>query len=632
MENFDVKVWGNKIFNIVNDIFNNKLLFVILAILIIYFIAFVCTSPCYQLQDDFLMRSLIDGSFCVDGIHRDFVMWQNILYCKFLKILYIHCKFIPWYDVFTYFWLTLSATCVLFTLHKKNNLLHNIVLFITVVGLFSVFFIYPQFTLTSGSLVIGATTLFMYIINNDINFKNSIFYSLLIFVMLIIASCIRFECLFFLVPIAGFAILLQVNKNNLKKCIITSILVMASLVSSLGISKIHKNIVLNTPEYKAMYDYHQLRLDITERTFIYQNPDFIRLWEKLEKNYDIDKMLKTTGWTKGAYRSFINWWNIGDEQLFSIKKIEQVKYLMGTNMGIQHKNGLKLNLKFDDYEGVCKYYFGATFILLLLFPSKQATKKSLLFIAFLMLYVAIVEKFLKTLPPRVWINLFTMMLCTCYYYIKLYSDKILTIDLNKYFFTKKQTDYKKIETTIWLLLLCIFVSYISRPYYKYSKVCTWRANIRQEFNKFMEQNFDNKHIYLTDSFVNEIYATPFQKSYLRNYKIIMIMPCFSAIKKNLVAYGIPLNETIKYIVDSNNIYYFSIKNGGYSTDSNKMALSQFMKDYYGKEIAFVPTNKDMKYGVNTFDIVTLTPFEEKVAKNLDKIFGYRDIEYLERGY
>ena len=299
---------------------------------------------------------------------------------------------------------------------------------------------------------------------------------------------------------------------------------------------------------------------------------------------------------------------------------------------IKHKKDFKLSIKFDDYEGVVKYYFGAIFILLLLFPAKQSIKKSLLLIAFLLLYITIIELFLKTLPPRVWINMLTMMVCITYYYIMLYSDKVFWLDINKLNFTQKILNAKIIGGAVWLVLLCILISYTSRPYYKYSKTCNWRANIRNEMNKFMEQNFDNKHIYLTDSFVNEIYAAPFQKSYLRNYKIIMIMPCFSAIKKNLVAYGIPLNETIKYIVDSDNIYYFSIKNGGYSTDSNKMALSQFMKDYYGKEIAFVPTNKDMKYGVNTFDIVTLTPFEEKVAKNLDKIFGYRDIEYLERGY
>ncbi len=632
MENFDARNFWNRFLEITNEIINNKLWFILIAIFTIYFIAFVLTSPCYQLQDDFLMRSLIDGSFCVDGIHRDFVMWQNILYCKFLKILYIHCKFIPWYDVFTYFWLTLSTGCTLLGLHKKGNTLHNIVLFITGICIFSVFFITPQFTMTSGILVIGAMALCMYLLNNNTNTRNTALLSLLVFLMLIISGCIRFESMLSLVPIAGFAILLQANKNNLKKFIGICLLVMVSLGVSFGLTQIHKSIVANTPEYKATYDYHQLRLDITERTVVYQNPDFIRLWENLEKTYDVDTMLKPAGWTKGTYRVFANWWNIGDEQIFSSKKIKQVKSLMRGKTSIKHKKDFKLSIKFDDYEGVVKYYFGAIFILLLLFPAKQSIKKSLLLIAFLLLYITIVELFLKTLPPRVWINMLTMMVCVTYYYIMLYSDKVFWLDVNKLNFTQKIPNVKIIGGAVWLVLLCILISYTSRPYYKYSKTCSWRANIRNEMNKFMEQNFDNKHIYLTDSFVNEIYATPFQKSYLRNYKIIMIMPCFSAIKKNLVAYGIPLNETIKYIVDSDNIYYFSIKNGGYSTDSNKMALSQFMKDYYGKEIAFVPTNKDMKYGVNTFDIVTLTPFEEKVAKNLDKIFGYRDIEYLERGY
>lgn len=609
-----------KMRHVMLKIFNSPILYTLALWLVVLVISFGFGHPVYQTCDDLTMRSIIDGSYGYPNEPHAFVLWQHIYYTTFLQHLYLIFPQVPWYDLFTYIFMSISLITVSLCLYSKreNKNIFNLFLFLILLFLYSMMFISPQFSITSGCLALAGFILYYYIFTNKLSILKNVIYTVLMSLLFIQASLIRFEILCVMLPLAIFVSLLLLKRESVKKYICISLFLFLTVAFTYFLQIRCANIIDSNPNYKLMRDTHIARLDISERTTIYNNADvYTKLWSNLTSINDLDKKLKPVNWTKGAYMISLTWLDVGDSDIFNIEKMKKVKELLNDELTLQ--NHLKISFKVADYHNVLKYYFLIILFLIAVIPSKKGNNKVLLSVMAYFLFILLSNNLFKTFPPRIWMNLMNLIILSSFLMLKTsYNNFNLANIISKYI---KENNYTSqfntlnFDKVIIVLIVLLFFAFGITPL---KKVITKNAKMYDAYTgslQFLNYLSDEK-IYIIDEGIVELYSHPFSKNIFRLKKIIPTLPFAPETKEILSKYKIPSDsDTIKTLCERKDIYYYTrLKQPYYNfwADNTKTAISMFMKDIYGKEIAFVPIQKSKNMAI--YDIVELSE-DEIVLKN-----------------
>ena len=612
---------------------NNRLLLSLAVIAFLFVYAFIFTTPFYTPADDYYLRSVADGTFSPTKTPTEMLLWSTLFYGKILKFLYISFPTIYWYDIFTYLSMTVSFTIFIFSLHKRDDVFYNSVLLFILTPILLRIFISPQFTTTAGILFLAAVAIAIYILTNTVATLNCFLLSLAIYLLAIASSFLRFESHLAITPLAAIYMLFFVNKQNFKKACYVFTLCLISIASTYSIQELAKNEISKNEQFQQQIDVNELRLDLSQRTYIYDKPNHALLWSALENGSNLQEEYKDLNWNSSAYRVLLSFNNIGDKQFYSVENLTNVR----TQLQKTLKSKKTLNLKFrvQDYHNHFKYYFAVILLLALLFYNKKTTITVLVTCAVFVLYVIVLSNFMKMLPERVWLNFTVLMLLVIFFYAKTVNSRKSIWDLmpsmKQTFFVDHNKDISKIITGLLLILTFFYSTTIPSK--------TTRMNNRAEdaylsHQEYIAKHFNKDDVYIIDTHFAETQAIPFRTPLHKGFKFLTpLAECFGVNDQLLASYGIPLEHTSKYITGDNNVYYYAATEGHYSNfyiKIYKLALGKFMKENYDEEIAFIPTSKWGKYGENIYKIITLSPEQRKKAKELREEPYLNELFYLER--
>lgn len=624
-----------KVAGVAFKIYNSPILFAIVLLLLVLIVSFGFCQPIYQNCDDDVMRSIIDGSYGATGEPRAFVMWQSIFYTTFLQQLYIKFPQIYWYDIFTYFFMSLTLVVTTLCLYSKNGKhkdIFNLFLFLTSFFIYSPIFIQPQFSVTAGTLTVGGVILGYYTFLNNQSVYRTILNLLLMSGMFLIAALIRSESLYVLMPLSIFISLLLFKKENKNKYIIVAINIVIVLVLSFILRQSHLNIVNSTPEWKKYYDIHMERLNISERSSVFRDKNiYFHLWKKLESSEDLDKKLAPIGWDKESYRISLTWLDWGDEDIFNVEKMKQVKNILESNLS--KRANISFSFGIADYSNVYKYYFAIIGLLFLIFPSKSGAKKTVLMIAVYFAFILVANNVFKVFPPRIWLNFVNLLILSEFLILKNNFDEFFVWEKFKNIipdkFSFKNSVYINLIAVV--LIACIFCGYAEKPLKKYRIINLYRYSVYKESLSILKK-LDKEYVYMVDIYMQELYSRPFKKNMLKYGKKIIPMACmfFIESKEILQKYDIPLTKTVKNVIERDDILYYTHFLKPYTNfflHNNKIALSSFMRKKYKEEIAFIPKEYPGDDAV-IYDIVVLTPEQIDLRNKTKYLQSYWETDFL----
>ena len=629
---------NNKIKPLLIIVTNDPFLFSLVALVCVFFISFVLCHPYYQTIDDLLIKSIADGSYAGTNQPSEFLLFTNIYYGKILKYLYSCCISIDWYDISHYFFLSISMFVINLCLFRKDsNILYKIASFLLTVSVFSLLFVSLQFTMVCATLAITAVILAIYYLTEDnLSLPKKSLIILGIFLFSIASSLIRIEAFASIILLGGLFFLSFIRKNNFKKAIFIIIIMSITVTATLGLYIKSNKIINSNNEYKTELEYNLTRLDTTEKTIASVGLDPDRMWKPAEKTVPaFEKKMKEIGWSIGTYRASLNSLHIGDVNLYNIEKYKKFANVFSDEIKI--KNNFKVKFDIADYYNFFKYYVATLLILILIFPSKKNFKMALFLGIIFFAYVVSLSAAYKTLPPRVWINFVDLLLLTFMLYLK-NSD---FIKYNSFSFTFKPHDsftekQKGIMVfVIYAILFSLFMSYGFRPVSKTNK--DLNSDLYKS-KKSIEESLpllDKGKVYLLDIATLEPFARPFEKNIFNSgYKILNFsyISQFGVHKQKMKNFGIPLTDTWNYICSNDNVLYLSVKETAYTNfyaNSNKIAISRFLKDNYNKDVAFVPVQNTDFSDLRAFQCVTLTNEEIKRKKELRKEKYFNEVYYIE---
>lgn len=614
-----------KIFTIIMKILNNRLYFSLALVFLILIISLGCCHPYYQTCDDWVMKSIIEGSLSPDGKSHAFVFWQNLFYTNFLKNLYVIKPNFYWYDTFSYLFLSISVfiiTMCLYSIKNKYKTSLNIILFLLSLCIYLPVFIFTQFSIVSGCLAISGIILCFYIYTKKLTVPQTSILSVVSIFLIIQSSFIRYEIPFFLLPLSLLISLLLLKKDCIKKYLTAICIIGIGYCASYSLYLEYANIINNTPEYKKIRDTHIARLELTERTSIFSDKNvYNKPWKALEDKIDIDKRLSHMDWNSGTYRILLTWLDLGDNNIFNVSKMKQVKKELKDELEIKKHFNFSFNVA--DYWNIAKYYLLMLIFLNILLFSPKGIKKTFCLLISYFVFILAANNIFRLLPPRVFINIFNLIVLSTFFILKEnlrinYLFKFIqksVLKISKIYSLSKDIN-KRIYCFLILFIFVIFVGYSYTPTKKIIKITSYRNS---QYNNFMSiiPKLDPTNIYIIDYEIDEIASCPFKQNILKRGKnLLVITPVFNEIKKFLLANNIPMQDTIKSICESDK---FFLLGPGYKSiwmRNTQDAIKKFMKQTYYKDIAFKPNRKYVNKNIIIYDILVLTPEQVKRIKQL----------------
>lgn len=606
-------------------ILNSPAILSILLCFTVLFFTFVIYKPMYNICDDYIMRSMADGTANPYIGASNFLFYINSYYGEILKKLYIFNSNVYWYDFCFYMMLTFSLAVTSICIFKKDNIIFNIIAFLTMFFIYLPLFISIQFTIIAGMLAVTAIILAIHTINTKFPIWKLIINSIII-AFCITASClIRFHA-FFAVAIIGFVyFLLFVKKENLKKVYFVVLITLLALTLNTGLYAKWQINIKNDPATKHCLDFNTAQVALFNNTIAYNNI-FYPFYTPEKQVKNLDSLLKSANLTIGDYRLLLTWSYIGNDNVFSIENLDKAVKMLSPH--VQLKKNIKLKFKLDDYRRVKCSYFLIMLCLFLMYPSTKTLKKGCIFISIFILYIIALNIPFRATPYRLWINFASLMPLIYLYYIKHNTESFLLIKQSfKQYLNNK---YWTALILILILLLYCFIGY--RPTQNYVKS---NKRILVPVQKILENNvhlLNNDKVYFPTIFLLESAARPFSKNVFAEKKYIMAdLLHFPQSKELYRHYDIPLTDTWDYLCNSDNFEILTIENGPYGDFyfmQIRLAVSKHMKDRYNKDITFV---KKQDFGhLKSYACQVMSQDDLNFAKQLEKAEQYNYLQNMEK--
>ncbi len=567
---------------IIEIIYNPILLSVLLLLMILLGVTF-SGGMIYETSDDHALRVLTDGSFNNTFVGSYFLLYSSSVIGRLLVFFYSHFPDCYWYDIMEFFLMSFATLVIGYSVFSKKDSIYNIFCFLTLFFILIPLFIQPQFSIVAGTLTISAIIYAIKLLNEGINRKLHIFFSILIlFFLCFFAGLIRNE-VYLIVMCVGFVYFSSfVNKGNYKRFFVLVICGGFIALAVLAVFHICAEIDMSNPEIDYTVKANKYLVLLFNNTIAGNNLQLP--WVPIEATVkDLSQILSKYGWYKGDYRLLLSWADIGDFDVFSNYNKSLIVKALGDLISI--KSNYVIGFSIQDYLKLFKIYLLIPFLLLIIFFDKKTLAHFLFYIGLFFLLVSVLNIFFRSLPPRIWVNFCNLYIFVFLYYIKINSksviNKLENIELN----------YKKLVKIAFLVFfIMIFIS-ISMVLWK--KTAKRALMIKKDYSNLIRQfdSLDDRKIYLVDVFVLEIGGRPFKKSIFQSEKKILPLGGteFFQHKKLFESLGLPKKNTWNHICAENNVEILTYVDGSYPDfyfTQIKQAVTQHMKDRYHKNVIF----------------------------------------------
>ena len=616
-----------KIKTYIEKILTSPVLLSLLLCLTVLFFSFIIYKPQYNICDDYFMRSMADGTANPYVGPSNFLLYISSYYGEILKNLYIFNPNVYWYDFFFYIFLVLSLVTSALCIFKQNNLIFNIIAFLTLLFIYTPLFISVQFTIVSGMMAVSAIILAIYTINNKVSKAQLFLNSFLITLFITISCLIRYHA-FFAVAILGFLyFLFFIKKESIKKIVYIILITLLAISINTALYQKWQINIKSDPATKHCLDFNKAQVALFNDTIAYDNI-FFPYYPIEKKVKNLDKILKTANLTIGDYRLLLTWSYIGNDNILSNTNMNKV--VENLSPKIQLKKNIRLKFALDDYRNVLRSYFLIMLCLFLMYPSVKTSRRGLIFTAIFVLYIIGLNIPFRTTPYRLWINFASLMPLVYLCYLK---------NNTKYFLLLKQKFNQYLNNNIYLaliILILIFLLYCFIGYRPIKKHATYNKQTINSVQKILKKNIpllDKNKVYFPTIFLLESAAKPFKQNVFANNKHIMLSaPLHYPQTKNLYKYyEIPTTDSWDYLCSNDNYEILTIENGPYNDfyfTQLRLAVSKHMKDRYNKDVTFV---KKQDYGkLKSYSCEVMTQEDLDFARKLKRAEHYNYLQDLEK--
>ena len=563
-----------EILNIINkskyNPFNNIIIFGMFPAVFNIFNA-IFHRAVYMTSDDSEMRFVIDGTLAGKYLAEpsEFSLYMGTLYGKILKFFYEIYPKGYWYDIFTYIFICFSLYIITISCCKnfsKETIIKKILVLTIVSMVFSHAFLTPQFTITSGMLAISGVLAFYMLVNSYFNSKKAKFLcGLYCIVALFFSSVIRFECCMICAFYTGIVLLPHWPflkwQNILKR---SWVVIIALFAIGAGIYAdyilIHK-----TPHWDDLRESNEIRVEIADKTDMWNH--IYEPWINNENKIGYLK-LKDYSFSKGDYRLLLSYLPFGNTKVFNLKNMKKVEKELAPK--VQTNNCIKAGFRIEDYRNNFPYFFGLFLTLSLIFM-KQWKKSSFIVLSFFVLVVLLNCAF-RALPYRLWYNFATTVV------VALMLPEIKYPNKNKIL-------------NIFVLCMLAIACFYSYMIMKHSIIFTQEVhNIFKLVNKDI-RDLSKKYIYMTNYSFNEHIVAPFRENIFYKNKTYHYGWLNMAREKMLKDHNISETDTWLDICQPDNKFRFLASPYIYNPYIDiKKAVSYFIKEKYGKTVAWVANN------------------------------------------
>ena len=616
----------DKLAEIIDKIFTSPFRLVFILIIAIFFTTFIITTPYYHTNDDAMMRVFAEGSFNPWIGPSNFLLYSNSIYGKLLQLFYRWQPNIYWYDLISYTLQFCALGVTAFTLFDKKNKIFNLFTLITLYFVYAPLFVSMQFTTRTGILAVAAISICIYMLKNKLKYYNYILLSIVAFSFIIIASLTRGNASYITLLYGCVISLLLVRKNDYKKLILIILTVVLGLGVSLGLEQLSIHYAKKCEVTNNSYQLNQQLQRLFNNTIAGEYMGNYA-WIPVEKKVkNLDKKLARIGWTKGDYRLYLAWLDIGNKDLFSIDKLKKAADVLEDDISLSKT----FKVKFDvENFYLFKIYSIIGLISLILFFSPKKMKKPLIIVASVFILEILLNIKFRTTPARLWLNFTLTMLIVLYSYIKYYSQYFIVNKVfEKFNIESDNTKYKFISILIIMLLYCSYSLTPLRLFKNYS-----HAN-KKTYKTLISnlQNAKKDKIYILNQDILLSCARPFKKSiYDYKYKFLFGLNESPQAKDLIKRYNFPETNTWDNVCSDNKVEFFSTINPHINASlflQTQIAIKSHMKDRYNKEVVFI--EKQNLGNLKTYSCEVMTKEDLELAKRIQKAKTYNDLNYFER--
>lgn len=622
----------NNILNKCCEIIKSPCKLASMLVFIILFFTFVIYKPVYNIEDDFIMRTMVDGTANPFIGVNNFLFYINSYYGEILKFLYRINKNIYWYDLCFYFLMAISTFTTAFCIFKKNCIKYNIISFMTIFFIYLPLFLSIQFTIVAGVLAISSIVLYCYTFLEKQKNLLVIFNLLWIMFFIIFSTLIRFHAFFAVALLGCILACLFIRKNNIKKTLIVLLPFLIVILGSFVLYNKFQVNMKNIPEQKECLEFNNAQVKLFNDTI---SADPFWPWVKPEKEVkDLAEILNRNGFTIGDYRLLLTWSYLGNDNIFDINKLDKLAKDLGPKISLKHN--FKIKFAVEDYRNVLRSYFLIMLCLTVFFFSKRNVLASLYVVLAFIFYIVGLNIPYRATPYRLWVNFASLMPIMYLLYLKYFSDK----NLFKYNFWKKIKipKFSKLSCTniiniIFIMMLIIYFVIGFRPTTKHVKNNSQTYKVQKIMKNELASIKETTKVYIATIHIMEHMSMPFKNNlYNHNLKILKFPLSHFPQEKNLLEhYNIPAKGSWDYICSSDNVEILTFVGGetyyDFYFDQIRLAVTKHMKDRYNKNIVFV---KSQDFGhLKSYKCQVMTPEDLKLAEQIKKVNEYNYIKEME---
>lgn len=503
----------------------------------ITFIIIIFCQPIYETDDDFAMGLIQTGVYGEE--YKQYLIFSNIIYGYFLKLLSYCVPSINWYIVLQYLLISFSYSILFYLLSKKTNFS---IAFLSNMSLWC-FIIYAeiryiQFTRTAFITCITGLILLIY---GVINCSKKATYTG--FILCLLGSFIRFECFEICIAYAiaffvSYALHTLKNINTIKRLakslsIVTFVIIFFSLINTVYYSM--------DQEWKEYNEYNVVRGEIL---------DFgIPSWENNQENY------ASIGFSQNDV-TVLSHWIFNDSKKFNFENMNEIA---------SWKTPKKIDLKFltNTLKDLCQDFQSSTFFviwllsLVILFSIR--TRGSLLLSLFnftgtiiIFLFFHYIGRILPRVEFGIWMSAISINFLGCFEFNHMESTKAKSAQNNNQFFLKIGITF---ATTLFLIVkIGAFETY------------SVYENSTRDTLSYLSENSSNLYVLDTESFNGACFSfRPYKKVdsfYMSNY-------CWAGGWSTFSPYWTNYNRSIGFdnpledLSSKNNVYYVTNKDISY---------------------------------------------------------------------
>lgn len=262
-----------------------KILCVLGVNVLFLLLAYGADIPYNETNDDTGMAAIASGAYGED--YSEYLVFQNIIWGKFLKIFYTLSADINWYSVWQLL-LTVISLCVLgdLLLGKVGGVRALLVYIILLKLFYQEFYLIYQFTRVSMLCCLAGYLLVFYSFTNNKFPTHAIMGMLLVFTGFLIRSAGFKEVTIFAFPIGVCAILLNKKfypiKENKKVWLqgIATFIIAAGLI--LGADQYNQTVISQSTEWERYWEYNRMRAILQD----YGWPDYWLDYAEYQEGYE----------------------------------------------------------------------------------------------------------------------------------------------------------------------------------------------------------------------------------------------------------------------------------------------------------------------------------------------------------